>query len=212
MVRLARVADASTARTDGPRKRGPKSVLGEHPRDRIHDVALACFERKGISATSMDDVAGELGVSRPALYYYFSTKDELVLEVVARQGEAILVDLPHRLTATGLERVAEAAYLGLLASLDNPYVRLTIEAGAAPLTGTAMETPRMWEVQRRFWLPLLRHARDHHGLRTDRELDDIMEWIVFTQFSLATAGVAFGMSRELMRERIDAYLIPGLRG
>lgn len=174
-------------------------------------MALACFERQGIAATSMDDVAAELGVSRPTLYYYFSSKDELVLEVVARQGGAILLNLPHLLTATGLERIAEAAYLGLVASLDNPYARLTIEAGATAFTGAAMESSRMWELQRAFWLPLLKYAQEHFGLRADRSLDEMMELIVFTQFSLATAGVAFGMSRDQMRERINAYLIPALR-
>jgi AcrR family transcriptional regulator len=205
------VPEGPTA-TESPRKRGPKSVLGDHPRNRIHDAALACFERQGIRATSMDDVASELGVSRPTLYYYFSTKEDLLLEVVARQAEAVLLDLPHRLTATGLERVAEAAYLGAVASLDNVYTRLLIEAAATPLTGNAMETPRVLDLQRAFWMPLLRHAREHCGLRTDRSLDDIMEWIIFFQFSLITNGVAFGMSHERMNELIAAYLIPALRG
>jgi AcrR family transcriptional regulator len=195
-----------------PRKRGPKSVLGNQPRDRIHDVASDLFERNGITATSMDDVARELGVSRPTLYYYYSNKEELLLEVVARQAGLILAELPHRLTATGVARVAEAAYLGLLASLDNAYVRLMIDGAAASLTGIALETPRVLQLQRAFWIPLLQHTRDHHGLRSDRPLDEIMEWIIFTQFSLATAGVAFGMSRDQMREKIDAYLIPALRG
>jgi AcrR family transcriptional regulator len=187
-------------------------LLGEFPRDRIHDVALACFERQGIAATTMEDVAKELGVSRPTLYYYFSTKEELLQEVVARQAGAILDDLPHRLTATGLERVVEAAYLGLLASLENKYVRMMVEGAAAPLTGNSMDAPGVLGLQRAFWLPLLRHARDNHGLRTDRPLEDIMESIIFLQFSLAASGAAFGMSRELMRDRINAYLIPALRG
>lgn len=194
------------------RKRGPKPLLGDNPRDRIHDVALACFERQGIRETSMDDVSRELGVSRPTLYHYYSTKDELLLEVVARQAGQILDGLPSRLTATGVERVAEAAYLGLLASLDNKYVRLMVDGAAAPLTGKAMESARVLELQRAFWLPLLEDTRDHHGLRTDRPLDEIMEWIVFLQFSLATAGVAFGMTRARMREQIDTYLVSSLRG
>jgi AcrR family transcriptional regulator len=198
--------------SDTPRKRGPKPLLGDNPRGRIHDVALACFERQGIPATSMDDVAKELGVSRPMLYYYFSTKEELLQEVVARQAGAILEDLPHRLTATGLQRVAEAAYLGLLASLENKYVRMMVDGAAAALTGNSMDAPKVLELQRSFWLPLLRHARDNHGLRTDRPLEDVMEWIIFLQFSMAASGAAFGMSQDRMRERIDAYLVPALRG
>jgi AcrR family transcriptional regulator len=195
-----------------PRKRGPKPALGDQPRDRIHDVALMLFERNGISATSMDDVARELGVSRPTLYNYYSTKEDLLLEVVARQAAKILAELPHRLTRTGIGRIAEAAYLGLVASLDNKYVRPMLEDTATPLTGTALETPRVLELQKAFWIPLLQHAHDHHGLRSDRSLEDIMEWIIFIQFSLAATGPAFGMTRDQMRERIEAYLIPALHG
>ncbi|HEY1969327.1 MAG TPA: helix-turn-helix domain-containing protein [Pseudonocardia sp.] len=195
-----------------PRKRGPKPLLGEHPRDRIHDATLACFERQGIRETSMDDVARELGISRTALYHYFATKEDLLLEVVARQAGLILADLPHRLTAVGLERVAEAVYLGVIGSLDNKYVKLMIEGAAAPLTGTVMETSRILELQRAFWIPLLTHARERHGMRTDLPLEEIMDWVIFLQFSLAMAGPAFGMSRDQMRERIYAHLIPDLRG
>lgn len=192
-----------------PRKRGPKSLLGERPRDRIHDAALVLFERNGIRATNMDDVARELGVSRPTVYYYYATKEDLLQEVVARQAESILTELHHKLTKTGLARVAEAAYLGLAASLDNAFVRPMIEGTAAPLTGTALETPVVLALQRAFWIPLLEKTRE---VRTDRPLDELVEWIVFIQFSLATTGLAVGMTREEMRQRIEAYLIPALRG
>lgn len=193
-------------------RRGPRPLLGENPRDRIHDATLACYENKGVESTSMDDVANELGVSRPTLYYYFQNKNELLLEVVSRQAGAILADLPHQLTKVGLERIAEAAFLGLTASLDNSYVRLVIDGPAAALTGSILSSPKIIELQRSFWTPLLVHARDHHRLRTDQSIDELMNFIIFIQFSLATAGTALEMSRADMHDRLYTYLIPALRG
>ena len=36
------------------------------------------FMRYGIRSVSMDDIAGQLGMSKKTLYQYFSDKDELV--------------------------------------------------------------------------------------------------------------------------------------
>lgn len=46
-------------------------------RDQIVDVAAALFSAKGYEATSLDDIAAELGTARSALYYHVSGKAEL---------------------------------------------------------------------------------------------------------------------------------------
>ena len=44
---------------------------------RILTEALRLFARKGLSATSIRDIANTAGLSNPALYKHFKTKDEL---------------------------------------------------------------------------------------------------------------------------------------
>ena len=46
-------------------------------RDQIIDVAARLFVEKGFDATSLDDIASEIGTARSALYYYVSGKAEL---------------------------------------------------------------------------------------------------------------------------------------
>ena len=194
------------------RRRGPKSALGDNPRDRIHDAALACFEKQGIKATSMDDIANALGVSRPTVYYYFASKDDLILEVVARQVEQILETTRRRVRGKGLDRVAHAAYLTVSESRANPYVRLLVDADFSQLTPLFLESERVLEILREFWTPLLTEGQERYGIRRDRSLDEMIEWIMFTQFSLVASGAGFGFSDEDIRERINAYLVPALRG
>lgn len=53
-------------------------------RDLRHDVILQkaaqCFNRKGYHATTMADIARELGVSKAALYYYVRNKEEILFD------------------------------------------------------------------------------------------------------------------------------------
>ncbi|GAA0606167.1 hypothetical protein GCM10009547_05170 [Sporichthya brevicatena] len=195
----------------GGRKRGPKSALGNDPRTRIHDAALACFEKQGIRATNMDDVANALGVSRPTVYYYFASKDDLILEVVARQVQQILDSTRRRLRGRGLDRIAHAAYLTVAESLANPYVRLLVDAEFAQLTPMFLESERVLAILGEFWTPLLTDAQEHHGLRTDRPLDELIQWIMFAQFALVENAAGFGLDDDRIRDWMSTYVIAALR-
>ncbi|GLW06578.1 TetR family transcriptional regulator [Microtetraspora sp. NBRC 13810] len=47
-------------------------------RTRIQQVALTLFNEKGYQATSLREIAEELGVTKAALYYHFKTKEDIV--------------------------------------------------------------------------------------------------------------------------------------
>jgi AcrR family transcriptional regulator len=51
-------------------------------RDRILDVALDLFIAQGYEKTSLREIAERVGVSKPALYYYIATKEELFLTLI----------------------------------------------------------------------------------------------------------------------------------
>ncbi|MGG1313815.1 MULTISPECIES: TetR/AcrR family transcriptional regulator [Cohnella] len=48
----------------------------------VLEAALRCFSQKGFRATSMQDIADEIGMAKGSLYFYFKSKDELLLSVV----------------------------------------------------------------------------------------------------------------------------------
>src|SRR2546430_3825807 len=47
-------------------------------RTRIQDVALALFRTRGYDATSLQEIAAALDVTKAALYYHFPSKAELL--------------------------------------------------------------------------------------------------------------------------------------
>lgn len=59
----------------------PRAPNHEHQREQILARAAALFARRGYSATSMNEVAEALGVSKPALYHYVRDKHELLLRI-----------------------------------------------------------------------------------------------------------------------------------
>src|SRR5256885_9914766 len=52
---------------------------------RIVDAMRASVAARGIAGSTFDHVAGEAGVSRGLLHYYFGTKEQLLIEVVRRE-------------------------------------------------------------------------------------------------------------------------------
>jgi AcrR family transcriptional regulator len=52
--------------------------------DRKHEIVTAAasvFDRDGYGSTSMDDIARTVGIAKPTLYHYFSSKDEILTSI-----------------------------------------------------------------------------------------------------------------------------------
>ncbi len=52
-------------------------------RESIQDVARELFAQKGVQRTSLQDIADRLGITKPALYYHFKSRDDLVRSIIA---------------------------------------------------------------------------------------------------------------------------------
>ena len=62
------------------------------------DTATRLFARKGYESTTLEDIAGEMGISRPALYHYVSSKARL-LEMLVEQVTQSMADVLEHLAA-----------------------------------------------------------------------------------------------------------------
>ncbi len=56
------------------------TIKSEQTRQRILRAALELFQSEGFDGTTMRDIARKAGVATGAAYYYFQSKDSLVLE------------------------------------------------------------------------------------------------------------------------------------
>ena len=60
-------------------------------RDAVLQAAAQLFNERGFHATSLDDIAARLNVSKPTLYYYVKNKDQILIECV-REGLEMTID------------------------------------------------------------------------------------------------------------------------
>src|SRR6202034_214467 len=69
------------------------ATSADDARERILAAAERCIDRHGIRKTTMDDIASEVGLSRPNVYRYFADRDDLLIELITRNARALLMRL-----------------------------------------------------------------------------------------------------------------------
>src|SRR4051794_19714702 len=92
----------------------PRQLAGERAQ-RIVEAMRRSVAQRGVAGSTFDHVAGEAGVSRGLLHYYFGTKERLLVEVVRRDCELRLAVLDEQL---GGARTAEDFISTLVSQLD----------------------------------------------------------------------------------------------
>lgn len=56
----------------------PRPDVSEERKNQILEAAIAVFARLGFQQTRMDDIAGQAGLSKGALYLYYKSKDAII--------------------------------------------------------------------------------------------------------------------------------------
>jgi len=77
----------------------PRPDVSEERRRQILEAAISVFSRQGFHKARMDDIVQESGLSKGTLYWYFESKDDIII--------AILENLFEREFA-GLEEILQA--------------------------------------------------------------------------------------------------------
>ena len=92
----------------------------EAKRQAVLQAAAQLFNEKGFHATSLDDIAARLHVTKPTLYYYVKNKDEILLQCV-RQG------LDMMLTGIEVSRAAGGQAIDQLITCMQVYARIVTQ-------------------------------------------------------------------------------------
>jgi AcrR family transcriptional regulator len=79
------VTTRATTRTTTRTKRVPRAVRERQ----MLDAAVATFARRGYRAASMDEIAEAAGVSKPLVYLYLNSKDDLFTACIRREADGL---------------------------------------------------------------------------------------------------------------------------
>jgi AcrR family transcriptional regulator len=114
---------AGTAKTDGRKRRWHQHKVER--RNELIDGTIEAIRRRG-QYVSMDEIAGEIGVSKTVLYRYFVDKNDLTTAVMMRFTQTTLIPnmanaLSSNLDGFELTREIIRVYVETVASEPEPY-------------------------------------------------------------------------------------------
>ena len=96
-------------------------MSAERRRDAIVDAALAVAQRKGLAATTVRDVAAEMGSSSGLIHHYFDSMDDVLAAAFERVAGRELAETESILAAAGSPQAALEAFLDSYAPVDEDW-------------------------------------------------------------------------------------------
>jgi AcrR family transcriptional regulator len=79
----------AVAKGEGPPTTGLRERKRRETARRIKEAGIRLFSEKGYDATTLDDIAAAADISRRTFFYYFKSKDDILLSMRASADEGI---------------------------------------------------------------------------------------------------------------------------
>jgi AcrR family transcriptional regulator len=180
----------------------------ERTRATIIDAAAAMFDEYGFNGASLSDILTEAGVTKGALYFHFSSKEELAHALVTEQF-GVQEPLPRENVGiqTAIDLCHEMAHALRNDVRVRASIRLVIETGS--WADPSPDAYLQWiEVVRTY----MESASERGDLRKELSPDDVARWVVgsFTGVQLSSQVLT---GRVDIHERVTSMwkiALPGL--
>lgn len=132
----ARDLGGSRLRKDASRR------TGDDRRDEILGIAMELFAAEGYRATRLTDIADEMGFTRAAVYYYFTAKEDILVE---------LCDSAAMMLRTNLERAlaSDESPVAVVAKIIHNHVVINLRNRKLFSVFVAERSELPWREQRR---------------------------------------------------------------
>ncbi|MCI2417488.1 TetR/AcrR family transcriptional regulator [Saccharopolyspora sp. K220] len=79
-------------------KQGLREMTRRAVRSQIAEAAMALFAKRGFEATTVDEIAAEVGISSRSVFRYFPTKEDMVVGHLDEIGDKLAAALEERPT------------------------------------------------------------------------------------------------------------------
>jgi AcrR family transcriptional regulator len=163
----------------GSRTQPAESANTDDARERILAAAERCIDRHGIRKTTMDDVASEVGLSRPSVYRYFADRDDLLVELIARHAR-VLNDRAHK-SISRQNSLSDQIVEGVISIADNgrrdPLTRYAIDTDGSSLSRRMIASGMSEVIRAEIWDRYLDAAVASNELPRGLPRSDIHLWL-----------------------------------
>ncbi len=148
-------------------------------RERILAAAQRCVDRHGIRKTTIGDIASESGLSRPSVYRYFADRDDLLVELITRHGQALLGQARKSFSRqSGLpDQIVERLLYIADHGRRDPLTRYLIDRDGTSLGQRMMASGTLQMMRAEMWDPLLDAALAKNELPPGLPRSDVHLWL-----------------------------------
>jgi AcrR family transcriptional regulator len=172
---------------------------------KILDVALGLFRSKGFDSTTMRDVAAKAGVATGAAYYYYPSKDAIVMAFYQRTFDEMQVKITKVLDAPGSLEVRMRELIRVKLEHFGPnrgVLRGILRNGADPkhpVSPFSKDTKAFREMEIGWFRKLI----SDEGVRLPRELEErIPEVLWVLHIGMLFFWIADDSPRQLHTRRL----------
>lgn len=95
----------------------PEGATAEETRKRLLQAAAALFARNGLHGTTLGEIAGAAGLTAPAIYNHFSSKDDLFIAAACVMFGEIAAAIEETIAVPGGWLARVTAVLGMINEL-----------------------------------------------------------------------------------------------
>lgn len=141
--------------TDGDADRTTRQGLGLRERKKIERrqaierTALELFEKTGFDATTIGEITTAVGISPRTFFYYFDTKEDVVLADYSRRQERIIGELAQRPSSEAPWSSLRASFLAVASDYEAERSQLlrrgTIMATNPSVFARSLQLQAGWE-------------------------------------------------------------------
>jgi TetR/AcrR family transcriptional regulator len=183
----------------------PAAEHDEHVRTRLLNAAVRVFDRKGYASASVREIAELAGVTKPALYYHFGSKEGLLVAILQQAERQVAETIDQAVARVGTARdrilgLCEDVY-GLFGQ-NVPIARVAHAVFLGPPDGAPPFDVKVFEA--RFRRALEQMAA---GALASGELRDVAP----TDVALAVMGILEGCNERQLHPAFEPVGVEGVR-
>jgi AcrR family transcriptional regulator len=184
----------------------------DQARERIVEAAMRCLSETGVEGFSLSIVADEVAVTRPTVYRYFSSTDELFAAVAANAAARFTALQAKHLAGISnpAEWVVEAVAFAIERVPKDSNLMLLLSAGRADLFGRGFTGNEAMAISRELFE---RSSVDWAAAGFERrDLDEIEEVMLRVLHSVLASPPRRPLRGAALRAHLRRWLAPAIEG
>ena len=153
--------------------------MKDNKKNEIREIALDLFRNHTYDSVSVNRIAKEAGISKNTFYYYFSNKEELIMEVFKPEllfDDEIIIKLSSLAKVEDQLRVIYQSAIQYFARLGKPIVKVAIQANLNyDFAKNEMPKPSEMPAIAQVLINIFKRAIDEKVIRTDLKPVELMK-------------------------------------